>query len=495
MGQISKLAGATAIYGVSSILGRILNYALTPLHTAVFEDTSKMGVVNGLYAYVAILLVIYTFGMETSFFRFSKKVDEESKIYHQTSTVVIFLSCLLSTLIFLNADWLAAAAEYPEAGLYVKWLAIILFIDGLLAIPFAKLRKDNQAKRFATAKVAHIILNVLLQVLFLLVFPAIYRGDFLPSLTPFTQQWFDPELGIGYIFLSNLIANIFLILILFDLLSKIRIAFTKSLLKPILIYSTPIMLMGVAGMINENIAQPMLEKILPENFYPWDAVGVYGQTLKLSIFMMLAIQAFRYAAEPFFFSKAEDKEAPQLFSRIMHYFILFSLAIFVGVSLNVDLIGFIFLRSETYRVALFLVPILLFGKLFYGIYVNLSIWFKLIDETMYGMWFAIVGATVTIIGNVLLIPYIGYIGSAVSLVLCYLVMCSLCYYYGQKKYPIPYNFKKLIPHLIISVIIVFISFQVEWKNFWIDSIFNILITLLLFFVVYIMEFRPLLKRG
>lgn len=495
MGQIRKLAGATAIYGVSSILGRILNYALTPLHTAVFEDTSKMGVVTGLYAYTAILLVIYTFGMETSFFRFSNKLENESRVYQQTSTAVIFISFLLSVFIFFNAGWLAAAAEYPQAGLFVQWLAIILFIDGLLAIPFAKLRKENQAKRFATAKVAHIILNVLLQVLFLLVLPAIYYGKFLPSFTEFTRSWFDPELGIGYIFLSNLIANIFLVIILLDLVKKIRIRIHWPTLKPILIYSIPIMLMGVAGMVNENLDKILLEKLLPEDFYPWDAVGVYGMTFKLSIFMMLAIQAFRYAAEPFFFSKAEDKEAPQLFSRVMHYFILFSLAIFVGVSLNVDLIGYIFLRSETYRVALFLVPILLFGKLFYGIYINLSVWFKLTDETMYGMWFSIIGAVVTVIGNILLIPYIGYIGSAISLVLCYLVMCSICYYYGQKKYPIPYKFKKLIPHLIISVIVVALSFQVEWENFWFDSIFNILITLLLFFVVYIMEFRPLLKRG
>jgi O-antigen/teichoic acid export membrane protein len=495
MSKIRKLAGETAIYGVSSILARILSYALTPLHTYAFPDTSEMGVVTGLYAYTAILLVIYTFGMETSFFRFANKTRQEDQVYNATSSAVIIVSLLLSSLIYFNATWFAEKAGYPEAVLLVKWLSIILFLDGLLAIPFARLRFQNKAKRFALAKVLNIVTNVTLQLCFLLLLPAIHEGELLPNLQPLISGWYNPDMGIGYIFLSNLIANIILVFLLFDLIAQIRLKMNWKLIKPLIYYSLPILIMGIAGMFNEQLDKILLEKILPDDFYPWDAVGVYGQTYKLAVFMLLAIQAFRYAGEPFFFSQAEDKHAPALFARVMHYFILFSLMIFVGVSLNVDFIAHFFLLNPNYRVALFLVPILLFGKLFYGIYVNLSIWFKLTDETIYGTYFTVAGAVITIVGNILLIPHIGYTGSAISMVLCYFFMCLICYYYGQKKYPIPYNFKKLIPHLLISVIIIWLSFLVKLENFWIDSLFNIVITLILFIVVYILEFKPLLRKA
>lgn len=495
MSKIKKLAGETAIYGVSSILARILSYALTPLHTYVFEDTEKMGVVGGLYAYTAMLLVLYTFGMETSFFRFANKTKREGEVYNATATSVTLISLILSSIIYFNAETFAIWAEYPNAVLFVKWLSIIIFIDAFLAIPFASLRFQNNAKRFATTKVISIVLNVALQLFFLLLIPAIYNDQILPVLKPFVVGWYDPNMGIGYIFLSNLIANFLLIILLFDLIIKIKPKIKWEFFKPILLYSLPIWLMGLAGMANEQLDKILLEKVLPENFYPWDAVGVYSQTYKMAVFMLLAIQAFRYAGEPFFFSQAEDKNAPTLFARVMHYFIIFSLIIFVGVSLNVDLIARVFLLSPGYRVALFLVPILLFGKLFYGIYINLSIWFKLTDEPIYGTYFSIAGAIITIVGNLALIPIIGYTGSAITMVLCYFSMCCLCYYFGQKKYPVPYNFIKLLPHLLISLLTIISLYFIEFENFWIDSIFNIIITLLLFIVVYIIEFRPLLKRG
>lgn len=494
MSKIKKLAGETAIYGVSSILARILGYALTPLHTYVFEDTA-MGVVTGLYSWTAILLVIYSFGMETSYFRFANKTKNENEVYKQTSSFVIILSLLISTLIFLNADWLAALAQYPEAGLLVRWLAVILFIDAVLTIPFARLRFENNARRFAKAKIINIVFNVSLQLCFLLLFPAILSGDSLPFMKPWVEYFYDPSLGVGYIFLSNLIANAFIIIILFDLIKKIRITFNWTVFRPILLYALPILLMGVAGAANEYLDKILLEIVLPESFYPWDAVGVYGQTYKLAVFMILAIQAFRYAGEPFFFSQAEDKNAPELFARIMHYFIIFSLIIFVGVSLNVDFIAEFFLLRPEFRVALFLVPILLFGKLFFGIYVNMSIWFKLTEETIYGTYFALAGATVTILGNLLLIPWIGYTGSAITMVICYFTMCTLCYFYGQKKYPVPYNFKSLLPHLLISIAVIYLSFQVKHENFWIDSLLNFSVTLVLLLVVYMVEFRSLLKKA
>jgi O-antigen/teichoic acid export membrane protein len=250
------------------------------------------------------------------------------------------------------------------------------------------------------------------------------------------------------------------------------------------------MLTGLAGMFNESIANLFLQYTWPEGLIEGisnrGAVGIYSNTLKISVFMTLAIQAFRYAAEPFFFSKAKEKDSPELFSRVMHYFILTALAILFAVSVNVDLIGFIFLRKPEFRVALYLVPILLFAKLLYGIYINLSIWFKLTDKTRFGLYFSLTGAGVTILGNLLLIPLIGYNASALSMVMCYLVMVSLCYIYGQKYYPIPYRFGRTIPYFILVFLLVILGRQIELSNFYLESGIKLIATLFVLgiFVVY-----------
>lgn len=495
MGKLKSLASQTAVYGVSSILGRLLNYALVPLHTQVFPDSEDLGVVTGLYAYVAILMVIYSFGMETAFFRFATK-DKLSDTFNATSTAVVLVSTFFSTLIILFAPEIAVITGYPDASTLIIWLAIILWIDSILAIPFARLRLENRARAFATAKMLNIIINVGLQVLFLMVIPFII-----------SRQWpgyklldlvYDNTLGIGYIFLANLIANALLIPMLWKSISKIRIKIEWNKLKPILIYASPILITGVAGMFNEQLDKILLEQLLPDDFYDeltsTGAVGVYGQTFKLSIFMMLAIQAFRYAGEPFFFSNAKDPDAPDLFARVMHYFVILSMLILVLVSINVDLIGFMFLRNPEYRLALYLVPILLLGKFFYGIYMNLSIWFKLTDKTVYGMYFSIIGAIITIVGNFLLIPYIGYLGCAITSVLCYGCMTLICYIWGQKHYPIPYNFKILMPYFLIACILIVMSMSLEFGDFVIDSIIRIVISLLIVAIVYLLEKPRLVKK-
>ncbi|UII27737.1 polysaccharide biosynthesis C-terminal domain-containing protein [Fulvivirga maritima] len=495
MSKIKSLASQTAIYGISSILGRLLNYALVPIHTDLFPNPNDLGVVTGLYAYTAIFLVLYTFGMETAFFRFATK-DNKEDTYNITASFVFFCSTVLSILIFLFSDTLAAWAGYPDSSNLVTWLAIILWIDGLLAIPFARIRLENKAKLFATARIINIVINVGLQVLFLYLIPLIIRKGWTGA--EWLQTVYDPDLGIGYIFLANLIANILLLGILGKWLLKVKLTFNSQKLKPILIYASPILLTGLAGMLNEQLDKILIEKFLPDHFYDdmtsTAAVGVYGQTFKLSIFMMLAIQAFRYAGEPFFFSNAKDKKAPELFAKIMHYFVLLSLLIFLMVSINVELIGFVFLRSSTYRTALYLVPILLLGKLFYGIYMNLSIWFKLTDQTMYGTYFSIFGAAITIIGNILLIPVIGYTGSAITSVLCYLCMTIICYRIGNKKYPIPYNFKILSVYIIIACIIAAGTQLFKLENFWMDSIVKLAISLSIVMFIYFIEKPKLVKR-
>ena len=495
MSKLRSLAGQTAVYGVSSILGRLLTYALVPLHTYVFPNASDLGVVSVLYAYAAILMVIYTFGMETAFFRFATKSTPD-ETFNVTATAVLAVSTIFSGIIIVFAPALATWTGYENASLFIIWFAIILWIDSILAIPFARMRLENQARAFATAKIVNIVINVALQVIFLIAIPYIINQE-LPG-HHIISGIYDPDLDIGYIFLANLIANALLIPMLWKWLSRLRLQFNWSQFKPMLFYSLPILITGVAGMFNEQLDKILIERILPDDFYEQfdsiGAAGVYAQTFKLSIFMMLAIQAFRYAGEPFFFSSAKDKNAPELFAKVMHYFVLLSLLIFVLVSINVDLIGFIFLRNPEYRVALYLVPILLFGKIFYGIYMNLSIWFKLTDKTIYGMYFSIIGAFVTIVGNLLLIPVIGYTGSAITSVLCYAIMALICYYYGKKYYPIPYDFKPLMPYLILFSLLVLLSVTFEFNNFWVDATIRLAVSVTIIGLVYLVEKPRLIKK-
>ncbi|UII21769.1 lipopolysaccharide biosynthesis protein [Fulvivirga ligni] len=493
MSKIKSLASQTAVYGISSILGRLLNYALVPIHTDLFPP-KEMGIVTGLYVHTGLLLVVYTFGMETSFFRFASK-DNKDEVYNGTSTFIIILSTILSALIYFYAEPLATLAGYPTASTYVGWLAIILWIDALTAIPFARLRLENKARIFAIARMSNIIINVGLQVFFLYAIPYIIKNEY-PG-----HEWLSsvyPDLGIGYIFLANLIASLLLIPILWKWIAMIRFRLDWSRFKPLFIYALPILITGVAGMFNEQLDKILIEHFLPDGFYEdmdsTQALGVYGQTFKLSIFMMLAIQAFRYAGEPFFFSNAKDKKAPELFAKVMHYFVLLSLLIFLLVSINVNFIGFIFLRDGAYRMALYIVPILLLGKLFYGIYMNLSIWFKLTDETIYGTYFSIIGAIVTVIGNILLLPYIGFIGCAITSVLCYLTMTVICYRIGNKKYPIPYNFRILTVYILLACIIAAGSQLVKLENFYWDTAARLILSLVIVALVYFKEKPQLSKK-
>ncbi|QSE97487.1 oligosaccharide flippase family protein [Fulvivirga lutea] len=473
MGQLRSLAGQTAIYGVSSILGRVINYLLVGLHTAIFLP-EQLGIVASLFAYTAIFLVIYTYGMETTFFRFAK--DNLEKAYTSSCTVVIIISTVLSATIYFNSDFLAPLIGYPSAGKYIEWLAIILWIDAVLSIPFGRLRFENKAKKFASIKIANILINIGLQFFFLLIIPSLDSSF---------------EVTIGSIFLANLIANALMVLMLYKEVIKIRFHWDKQVMQTVFSYSTPIFLMGLAGMMNEQLDKILIEHFLPDSYYKsmdsTAATGVYSQTFKLGVLMMLAVQAFRYAGEPFFFAQADDKKAPELFARVMHYFVIFGLLLFVLVSLNVDFIASIFLRQPEYRVALYLVPLILFGKLIYGVYLNLSIWFKITDKTRYGLYFSLIGLFVTLAGNVLLLPKIGLLGCAISIICCYLSMSLVCYIIGQKHFPIPYNFTKLIPYAITAVVLVYMGELYQHPNFTIDTTINIVCSILITIVLWVIE--------
>jgi O-antigen/teichoic acid export membrane protein len=480
MNPLKKLASEAGLYGLPSILGRVLNYLLVPLHTAVFV-TEQFGSIGKLYAYAAFLNIIYTYGMETAYFRFTTKENSES-YYSQAFTAILFTSILFSGAIFLFAEQIIQFLELSVETYIVRYLAVIFFVDAIVAIPLAKLRLAHKAKKFAFTRLSSIALNILFNLLFLMFFPFLAK---LGIIEWESQKPYD----IGYVFLANLLANISMIVILYKEIFLTRLQFNWAKTKKMLVYAFPILLMGVAGIAVDQLDKVIFEYLLPENFYAGKtskaALGIYVATFKLSIFMDLAIQAFRYAGEPFFFSQAEDKEAPELFAKVLHYFVTLCLLLWVGVSLNADLIGRIFLSDEAYREALFLVPVLLLGKLFFGVYINLSIWFKITDKTYYGVYISLVGGGVALLGNILLIPVLGYTGAALTSVLAYFSMMVYCYFAGQKYFYIPYPVKKIFINVLLAgaLITLFFYFKptsIIW-NYTLGIIISLLYAAAMFF--------------
>ncbi|WMN06276.1 polysaccharide biosynthesis C-terminal domain-containing protein [Marivirga arenosa] len=482
MNPLKKLASEAGLYGLPSILGRLLNYLLVPIHTAIFLE-AEYGSLNQLYAYAAFLNIIYTYGMETAFFRFSTK-EKDNSYYSQAFTSILISSLIFSTAIFLFSEQIIDFLKLSVETYIVRYLAVIFFIDAIIAIPLAKLRLEHKAKKFAFTRMSSIVLNIAFNILFLMLFPYLAKKGFM--------NWDSKEsVGIGYVFLANLLANISMILILYKEIFSAHLQIQWIKLRKMLVYAWPILLMGVAGIAVEQLDKILFEFLLPEDFYAGinakAAIGIYSAAFKLSVFMALAVQAFRYAGEPFFFSQAEDKQAPELFAKVLYYFVSLSLIIWVGVSLNADLIGQIFLRGSGYRDALFLVPILLLGKLFFGIYVNLSIWFKITDKTYYGVYISVLGGLVTLVGDLILIPILGYTGAAIATLLAYFSMMVYCYFTGQKYFKIPYQVGKIFLNILISGILIATYFYFKPDSSWLNYTLGVLITLIFILIVYLYE--------
>jgi len=496
MNPLKKLAGETAIYGISSIVGRVLNYLLVPLYTTVFQE-GEYGVITKLYAYVAFLNIIYTYGMETAFFRFATKGDLV-QTFRQCSGLILVTSLIFSGAILIGSQQIAVYLEVPQQAHLVRFLVGILFIDAVSAIPFARLRLENKALTFALTKMGAILITILLNLLFLWLPYLLSKQASNESSTGNFMNLLDPEFGVGYVFLANLIGNSVILIALRKYLLEFRLNLSWRQVKPLLVYGLPIFLMGLAGIANEQSDKILIPALLPDDFYPGKssiaALGIYGASFKLSIFMLLAIQAFRYAGEPFFFSNAENQQAPELFAKVMYYFVIVCVFILMAVSLNIDLLGKIFLRQASYREALYLVPILLFGKLLFGIYINLSVWFKLVDKTITGTYISIIGALVTVLFNLVLIPKIGYTGSALASVACYASMSVICWLWGRKYYPIPYAWGKIMLHLIVGIGTVFLIREFRTERDGINLIINVLTPCLYIILVALVEKKKLTQK-
>jgi len=463
MGIAKKLASQTAIYGVSSIVGRVLSYLLVPIYTAHFA-AAEYGIVTGLYAYVSFLNVLFTYGLETTFFRFANRPGEDRRaLYNRTLSLLIISSIVLTIGLALLARPLLGLLHLPPGHEeYAVWIALILGLDAIAALPFARLRLENKARKFATIRLTNILLYVGLNLFFVVLCPAVAQslpGSALAALRPLVAAVYNPSLGVGYVFLANLAASALTLLLLTRELLDFRFRWPQvAFLRPLLAYALPLMLMGLAGMVNETLDRILLPAWLPAGFYPGvsrlAAVGVYGACYKLSIFMSLIIQAFRYAAEPFFFAQSTEKNSPATFALVLKWFTLCCAFIFVGISLNLNWIGPLFLKRPEYLAGLGVVPILLLANLFLGVYYNLSVWFKLTDKTYFGTYIGAAGAVLTIALNFVLIPVMGYLGSAWATLACYFLMAALCWWLGERHFPVPYPVGRLLLWLLGAVALV-----------------------------------------
>ncbi|SEG07120.1 lipopolysaccharide biosynthesis protein [Algoriphagus boritolerans] len=470
MSNLKKLAGQTAIYGLSSILARSINFLMIFIYTS-YLNREVVGSFTGIYALIGFLNIIFTYGMETSFFRFStgKNLDPK-KVYNTTQSLLITTTLIFGSGVFLAAPWLAEVMDYPNQAYLFRWTALILSFDAILAIPFAKLRLTNRAIAFAGAKMINILLNVFFNLLLIVWIPILISNGTMPaSFLGYNLEW-----GVEYILLANLFANGLIIPYVWWIAGFFRFSLDKEILRPMWNYAIPLLFMGLAGVTNELVSRLSFEYLLPENFYPGlntrEAAGIFGTSIKLAILMNLVIQAFKYAAEPFFFGKAADKNSPQLYAQVMHAFIIFCSALMIVISVNLDLVALLFPKNKGYDSAFFIVPVLLMGYLLLGIYFNLSIWFKITDKTNYSFWITLVGAIVSLIAVFTLVPILGYLGGALSTLMCYLVMTGLCYYFGQKHFPIPYQTGKGILYLLLAFGLSYAGFYFQLDSFLLSFI-------------------------
>jgi len=467
LNPLKKLASQTAIYGLPTIVGRLLNYLLTPLFTYNFS-TEEFGVVTSAYAYVSFLLVFLTYGMETALFKFSQSESDKQKVYTTALISVFTTSVLFIILASAFSGSISESIKFTGHPEYVVWFAIIIATDALTSIPFARLREQGKAKRFAIVKVINIATYIGLNVFFILFCKPVYEAEE-SAYKGFVEAVYNPEIGVGYIFISNLIATLVTLLLLSPEIFRMRYVFDSPLWKRMMVYAFPLLIAGLAGMINETLDRVLLTYLLPES-EAMSQTGIYGACYKVSIIMTIFIQTFRFAAEPFFFSQSKDKDSKKTTALIMKYFVIICAIIFLGTTMNLSWIQYFV--GEDFREGMGVVPILLLANLFLGVFINQSIWYKLTGQTGYGALLTIFGAIITISLNFYWIPRIGYMGSAWATLICYASMMVLSYFLGNKHYPVNYDLKRIFTYLGLSLTLYFIALLIQTESSTINLIIN-----------------------
>ncbi len=480
MAGLKSLAKDTAIYGLSSIVGRFLNYLLVPLYTAVIPaSTGGYGVVSNVYAYTALILVFLTFGMETGFFRFANKSGEHpEKVYANTLIFVGGLSLIFVILCMLFLHPISALLEYPDHPDYIAMMVLVVALDSFQCIPFAYLRYKKRPIKFASIKLFNIVGNILLNLFFLLLCP------WLDVHAHQLVSWFyRPEYLVGYIFVSNLIMSLVQMFFFIPELRGFSYRVDKVLLKQMISYSFPILVFGVVGILNQTIDKMIYPFLFDDRQEGLVQLGIYSATSKVAMIMAMFTQAFRYAYEPFVFGKNKEGDNRKMYSAAMKYFFIFSLLAFLAVMFYMDILRYMVARD--YWEGLSVVAIVMGAEIFKGIYFNLSFWYKLTDETQWGAYFSIIGCAVILVLNIWLVPTYGYVASAWASVAGYGVITLLSYIIGQKKYPVSYPLKDMAVYLILAAVLFVFSQEVIISNVGLRLVFRTL--LLLIFIAYILK--------
>ncbi len=437
-----------------------------------------------MYAYVATIFIILTYGMETTFFRYSEIEKKKSKVFD-----TIMSSILVSTIIFLLfaigfADKVATIIEYPAYTNFVVIVILILALDAISAIPFAKLRANNRPIRFATIKFINIATNVGLNLIFLLLFPFLLKNAN-NSIKQLILLVYNPNLNlIIYVFISNLVASAITLVFLLSEFKTYRFYFDFKLWKKMMIYALPLLLTGLAGVMNETLGRLLMKYMLPDNIAE-QQIGIYTASLKIAILLSLFVQAFRYAAEPFFFAYEKEKDSKKTYARVMNYFVIGTSFIFLALMMYLDIV--ILIIGERFREGIAVIPILLIAYLFLGIFYNLSIWYKLTNKTIYGAVLATGGALITIVFNIIWIPRFGYIGTAWATLLCYGSMMIASYLIGKRYFKIDYDIMKIIGYVSLSVVLLMIANFCNIENTVLNISKNTILLSVFIIIVYFIE--------
>ena len=481
MNYLKQLAGQTAIYGLGTIIPRLMNFLLmTPFYTRVFQK-GEYGVVTELYAYAALFLVLLTYGMETTFFRYSEKEKNKDRVYSTSFISLLVTSLGFIVIIFLFSHSIADLIRYSSHHEYIIFFGLIIGIDSITAIPFARLRQQNKAFRFAIIKIINVLVLIGANMFFLWICPMIAESNPSSPLLIF----YSPEIGVGYAFISNLIASVVTLILLIPDIFQIKLKFDKALLRRMLNYAFPILIVGLLGMFNDVSDKIFLKYLWPDKEEALQIVGIYGANFKLAVLLTIFTQMFRYAAEPFFFAKAKDKDSKLIYANVMKYFVIFELLIFLGVTLYIDFAKYFI--DEKFWEGLSIVPIILFAKIFFGITINLSIWYKLTDKTRYGAYINLVGVVIIILFNVLLIPIWGYMASAWGQFACYFSIMLLSFFLGRKHFRIDYDIKRIFFYTIFAILLFFVNEYLAISDFIQQTVFSTFLILLFVGVVYFRE--------
>jgi len=473
--EVRKLASQTVIYGLGTIIPRFLHYAvLTPFYTRIFTETSDYGIVTELYAWMVLLLVILTYGMETSFFRFVQNKEEAERIYSTTLISLFVTSLLFVTMVNIFIKPVSAVMNYSHNQDYIRMFAGILAIDAFTAIPFAKLRNENRPVLFSIIKLINVFITLGLVLFLLKIAPGIYEKS---------NGWFrtvyNPDYKVGYIFIANLISSFATLLMLMPFIFNIRFIFDLSLWKRMIIYAFPLLLAGISGSINDALDKVLLRRMIggEEGLM---IVGQYGAAYKIAVLMALFIQMFRFAAEPFFFERARHSDAKETYAFVMKYFIILMLIVFLGINLYIS--GIQYIVGKNYREAIIVVPIISMAYLLYGIYINHSIWYKLNDLTRYATYITLIGAIVTVLVNVIFIPKFGYMASAWATLGSYASMIIMSFIFAEKYYKVHYDLIKLVPYFVIAIGMVLFGKYFTYPDLLAELVINSLFIVV--FIIY-----------